>query len=154
LRLVPDQPYGALVAAIWDGKHPIKEDTKGPIKENREFDVKSKGELVLVVNDILLNHDAKNLYVLPLDKDNEIFYEARVKEEIQDVKAFEMMSKEKKLELARKLFEKRERSWGQISQLDNWTVWFDDNVGYFFVSITKASSSSRKLSSLPFNCYA
>jgi hypothetical protein len=77
LRLVPDQPYGALVAAICDGKSPVKDNTKGAIDSAKEFEVKKQGELVLAVNDLLLNDKAQDLYALPVET-NRGYYKSRL----------------------------------------------------------------------------
>lgn len=134
LRLLPEQNYGALVAAIWDGKSPVKDDTKGSIDEKKQFEVKREGELVLAVNDILLNENVKDLYALPI-KDNAPYYRSRLIDKYG--KVVDSWAKDKVIEKSRELYQEKVESWVQIEQYSRWTIWFDDNVGQFFVSITK-----------------
>jgi hypothetical protein len=134
LRLVPEQSYGSLVAAIWDGKNPVKDDTKGSIDEKKQFEVKREGELVLAVNDILLNEKVKDLYALPI-KGNDPYYRSRLIDKYG--KMVDSWAKDKVVEKSKELYQEKVESWEQIEQYSRWTVWFDDNVGQFFVSITK-----------------
>jgi hypothetical protein len=142
LRLVPNAPYGALVAAILNDE--------GNVKDNRAttngFEVKTKGELLLAVNDIKLDKDSKDYYAIPL-KNSDKYYEGKLIEiekskllEDQLEKADEIVKKWPKdvqMKKAKDLFSKYEKTWDKIYKDGNWTVWFDDNVGDFFVSITK-----------------
>jgi hypothetical protein len=137
LRLLPDQPYGALVGAIWDGTNPIKDSTKDAIGEKNYFEVKSKGELVLAVNDLLLRESAKNLYALPL-KDNMPFYRKKLKQ--QEGAAAEFWPSEKKEAKMKEIYNKKLSTWDKIEETSRWTVWYDDNIGDFSVVIIKSSA--------------
>jgi hypothetical protein len=136
LRLLPDQRFGALVAAIWNDKGLKTINTKEPINA-QEFEAKEEGELVLAVNDLMLNGSAQNLYAFPVKKENDPYYESKLKYEIEEGDKIEKWSQEKKEKKYKELYNKRLYSWQQIEKKGNWTVWFDDNVGEFFVSITK-----------------
>jgi hypothetical protein len=137
LRLLPEENYGALVGAIWDGKNPVKDDTKGSIDEKKQFEVKREGELVLAVNDILLNERGKDLYALPI-KGNEFYYKSRLIEKYgEEIFYSWTKDKDKVFEKSKELYQQKLESWEQIEKYSRWTVWLDDNVGQFFVSITK-----------------
>jgi hypothetical protein len=109
-------------------------DTKGSIDEKKQFEVKREGELVLAVNDILLNEKVKDLYALPI-KGNDPYYRSRLIDKYG--KMVDSWAKDKVVEKSKELYQEKVESWEQIEQYSRWTVWFDDNVGQFFVSITK-----------------
>jgi hypothetical protein len=139
LRLLPDHPYGALVGAIWDGQSPISADTKmfigRSLGSEEPFNVKKEGELVLAVNDLLLNEKAKDLYALPVEN-NRAYYDARLREE-EDISTWADDKKEMKIQ---ELYQKRLKAWEEIEKSSLWTVWFDDNLGAFSVSVTKTNA--------------
>jgi hypothetical protein len=134
LRLLPDQPYGALVAALCDGKSPVKDDTKGAIDSEKNFEVKRQGELVLAVNDLLLNDKAQDLYALPVETNRGYYKSKLIEKEGESVYSW----KQQKIdEESKKLRQAKLNAWDQIVQYNRWTVWLDDNIGEFFVSVTK-----------------
>lgn len=136
LKLVPEAPYGRLVAAVWDKENPVPKETRKAIGTKYEFKIKHKGELVLAVNDSLLAIDKKNLYVYPNNDVNKPLYDVMLKEINGD--AINSWSEKKIIEEREKLYLEKEKAWTKIEQYGNWTVWFDDNIGEFFVSITKS----------------
>jgi hypothetical protein len=143
LRPLPDHPYGGLVGAIWDGQNSIQADTKmyigTSLGSEEPFRVKREGELVLAVNDLLLNEKAKDLYALPVES-NRAYYDARLREEKEDISTWANNKKEIKI---KELYQKKLDAWGEIEKSNNWTVWFDDNIGALSVSITKTNAGKN-----------
>lgn len=143
LRLFPQAPYGTLIAAIWDKDEgsPVKDNTKKFIGSSKKIKIKNKGELVLAVNDILLDPKGrdikkiKDLYALPING-NLAYYENQLKDLIGD--NINSLNKTEKEKAINEIYQQKLNAWDQIERKSRWTVWFDDNVGEFFVSITKS----------------
>jgi hypothetical protein len=141
LRLVPNEPYGALVVAILNDEKVVKD-----ARSIEQFEVKTKGELILAVNDIKLQSTSRDLYALPVEK-NEGYYDKKLisaeKLKLSEEKAenaegvVRSWTKDEKNRKAQALYQKYLKTWEKIEQNSNYTIWFDDNIGEFFVSITK-----------------
>lgn len=147
LRLVPNEPYGALVVAILNDEKVVKD-----ARSIEQFEAKTKGELILAVNDIKLTSESRDLYALPIEK-NEAYYEKRLiaAEKAEQLKlpgekadtaesAVRSWTKDEKKRKTLALYQKAVKTWEKIEQNGDHTIWFDDNVGEFFVSITKVQS--------------
>jgi hypothetical protein len=74
---------------------------------------------------------------LPPDKNLE-YYRTRLIEQKGELVG--SWPKDKVMVEAKALYENRLKTWDKIERNNRWTVWFDDNVGEFFVSITKTPS--------------
>lgn len=138
-RLMPDNGthhgYGKLLAAIRDEDGEV--GNPEAVGEKREWGVEKEGELVLAVNDILLDGDARDIYALP-PEDNRFYYETKVEEEDRLRKENGDSVPNKTLdERVREAYERRLNTWDEdIVPNGNWMVWYDDNVGAFSVSVT------------------
>jgi hypothetical protein len=141
-KLLPDKNgayygFGMLLAAVRDDKQQIKEDDIEPIGENRQFTAKTDGELVLTVNDIWLDKEDKDVYAPPLNQEENFkyylqnaYFQAALKGE-----DFNLWSKETERQKVEKQYQKRLKSWELVVKNNNWSIWYDDNMGSFSVSI-------------------
>ncbi len=141
-KLLPDKDnahygYGMLLAAIRDNKNQVQNQDIEPVGKKREFTVKTDGELVLAVNDLFLGGDAQDIYALPFNDNNLLYYQFKAKEEatLKEEKV-DSWSEEYLLEKAKEQYQKRLETWKEIAKSNNWMVWYDDNVGAFSVSVT------------------
>ncbi len=127
--------YGMLLAAVRNPKNEVVD--LEPVGNKYNFTVKTDGELVLAVNDIILDSKAKDIYVLPFDDNNLGYYYSKAKEEAtlkgENVDSWSQSQLDKK---AREQYQKRLNSWKKIDEQNNWMVWYKDNIGGFSVAIT------------------
>lgn len=138
-RTMPKQPFGKLIAAIKseDGTYQYE-----PIGKNREFIAEKDGKLLLTVNDIWLYPRNRNAYLPPNPTTtNRLYYRNKVLNSIpQDREDAEQVTKkwkhEKWDEEINKYFKKREKRWITILEQKNHSLWYDDNVGTFSVTMT------------------
>jgi hypothetical protein len=140
-KLLPDKNgayygFGMLLATVIDSKQQVKENDIEPIGENGELTAKIDGELVLTINDIWLDKEDKDTYILPFNENFKYYqqfayYQAALKGE-----DFDSWSKETKRKKAEEQYQKRLKSWDAIKDNNNWNVWYDNNIGAFSVSIT------------------
>ena len=138
-KIIPEQPFGKLIAAI---KHEHGTEQYVPIGKHREFEVEKDGELLLTVNDIWLSPENKDAY-LPPDPTgkNRDYYIERVLNSIRQNPEIteqdtEQWTIEKWDEEINKIFEKRWKKWTNIRRKRLDSLWYDDNVGSFSVTIS------------------
>jgi hypothetical protein len=139
-RLVPNSPYGALVAGIWNDNNQVLDETKEKIGAKRDnLTIKADGELVLAVNDILLDKDSKDVYALKPDQCSK-YYVSRLKE--SEGERYNNLSEAERQTIYQNMYEERKKAWDEISGNEKWTIWYDDNIGAFSVSIVVNPSKS------------
>lgn len=139
-RLVPNSPYGALVAGIWNGNNQVIDGTKEKIGAKRDnLTIKADGELVLAVNDILLDKDSIDVYALK-PKDCPKYYVSRLKE--SEGERYSNLSDAERQTRIQNMYKEREKAWDEVSGNGQWTIWYDDNIGAFSVSIVVNPSKS------------
>ncbi|QKQ74781.1 hypothetical protein [Nostoc sp. TCL240-02] len=123
--------YGMLIAAIKDSTKQIKNIEN--IGENKEFTIKTDGELVLTVNDIWLSSDMKDVYAPPFNDDNFRYYLSLAALKSEDSNSW---SEKMKREKAHQEYQNRLRAWNYIADNKNCNVWYNDNIGAFSVSVS------------------
>lgn len=136
-KLMPDKEgahygYGMLLAAVRNDQNQVQD--KVAVGKKYEFDAKTNGELVLAVNDLLLDGDARNIYALPLEN-NYSYYKNKVEEE-DNLRKENTDSNKTLNEKVKEEYQKRLKAWEDIAKNNNWMVWYDDNIGAFSVSVT------------------
>lgn len=126
--------YGMLLAAVRNDQRQVLE--KVAVGKKYKFDVKNNGELVLAVNDLLLDTNARNIYALPLEN-NYSYYKNKVEEEDklreENTDSFSNKTLDEKV---KEEYQKRLKAWEDVVKNNNWMVWYDDNIGAFSVSVT------------------
>lgn len=152
-----DYGYGMLLATIKDNKGQIFKDHIQPIGEKGDFKAKNDGELVLTVNDIWLDGDDKDVYLLPFEENleyyiNEAKFEAVLRDEDfntwcnkakfeavsqnEDFNTdFDTWCKHTKRKKADEIYKSRKKTWNTIRKEKNWNYFYEDNLGAFSVSI-------------------
>lgn len=139
-RLVPNSPYGALVFGIWNDNNQVINETKEGIGAKRDnLFIKADGELVLAVNDILLDKDSIDVYALKPEVCPK-YYESRLKE--SEGERYSNLSEVELKTRIENMYKERKTAWAEISGNGEWTIWYDDNVGAFSVSIVVNPSKS------------
>jgi hypothetical protein len=140
-KLLPDKNgayygYGMLLAGVKNSKKEILDNNIEPIGDTREFQIKEDGDLLLTVNDIWLNENMEDVYVLPIKSNLEYYKsEAHFLATLigEDYNKWPKETEEKK---ANEQYERRKRSWQAVVKNKAWGVWYEDNTGSFSVSIT------------------
>lgn len=128
-----DYGYGMLLATIKDNKGQIFKDKIQPIGEKGDFEAEDDGELVLTVNDIWLDGDDKDVYLLPFEENLEYYInEAKFKAVFRDEDWNDDMKRKK----AHEIYKLRETTWNTILKEKYWNFFYEDNLGAFSVSIT------------------
>jgi hypothetical protein len=131
----PHHGYGKLLAAIRD-ENGVEGDPIA-VGEEREWDAEKEGELILAVNDILLDKNARNIYALPV-KSNYLYYKTKVEEEDRLREERDDSFPDKTLnERIHEAYKRRTNTWDKdIAPSGNFMIWYEDNVGAFSVSVT------------------
>jgi hypothetical protein len=139
-KLMPDvgeahYGYGMLLAAVRTPDKKVQD--LEPVGTKPEFTVKIDGELVLAVNDIRLNPDARDIYALPFDKDNLDYYKFKAREEgtLKEEKV-DFWPETTLYEKAKEQYQKRLEAWKEIFKESYWMIWYEDNIGAYSVSVT------------------
>lgn len=137
-KVLPDKGgahygYGMLLAAIRDSKNQVNRSEIQPIGSKGEFKAQRDGRLVLAINDILLDENAEETYVLPISKYPEYYEDKLINDPLLKDLRDSNFSKDKKFEAIR---DRRKKSWSNIKETNNYMVWFDDNIGSFSISIS------------------
>jgi hypothetical protein len=140
-KLLPDKNgayygYGMLLAGARNSKKEMIQQDIEPIGIDREFQAKNDSELELTVNDIWLDENMVDIYVLPI-KNNYEYYKSEAHYCATLIgEDYSNWSKEIEKKKVIEQYEKRKRSWQAIVKNRAWGLWYEDNTGSFSVSIT------------------
>jgi hypothetical protein len=140
-KLMKEQLFGKLIAGVKESNSIIKPYAIG--KEN-VFEVENDGNLFLTVNDIWLSPDNKEAYLPPIS--NTDYYRNEVLESINSENnsiaenTYSQWSEEKRKQEIQKQYDLRNEKWQQIKRERNFSLWYDDNIGAFVVTISIESA--------------
>jgi len=141
-KLMPDSitahnGYGKLIAAIWEERKGVSHKRAVGASPEEEWEIEQEGKLAFAVNDILLDANARNAYALPIHN-NYLYYKTQIEQEerLKEQNGEPVSNESLKVKID-KAYKRRTDTWDQdILPKSNFTVWYQDNVGAFSVSVT------------------
>ncbi|MBW4599711.1 MAG: hypothetical protein KME29_08855 [Calothrix sp. FI2-JRJ7] len=135
-KIMKNQPFGQLIAGVKGKDGSI---TFYAIGKENDFVADKKGNLLLTVNDIWLSPENKAAYLPP--ESNSDYYKNTVFDSISTDRNTALQktsgwNEEQWKQEIHKQYLIRKRKWDTIKNDRNYSLWYDDNVGAFAVTIS------------------